>query len=522
MRRVATGLVLVAGLYLAISLAGSQSAKSLPPLGAAVFPVLLVCILLAAASTVVWRRYRGRSDLVLTARDGSVQVQPEWPASRPFRQRIPVVVQEGHAAVVERRGRFSRVLLPGLNELSAGESISRVIVTRPRKLVGSADCTTRDGVPVALELEIEARVSGAGGAVDNWRGYAPQDGQPTLAANEELLRQSVALAAHQTPSWEMALLQSARGATCDVISRTPLNEIYDFRAANRFAFPFAVLADRVRSQLDESTAGWGIAVSRLTVGRVRLPPPIVDRVVSAWMAANPLPSAPSAPIAPVEPPEDRPAGGSLRLFPVVGYGPAGSLREMLRHRLGDVTVESLKVGSEHCVPVSLAGDAPIEYLLRPGVSSFVLQVGPGGLDGAAIIEGDYVICEPGDSVSDGSVAAIALDGRILLGRATRHPDHLLLATDSADRLTVVLTEPNADLDAIQRLVSGIQPEPLLRPLRDARVLGQGVVALKRVGTADGSAPTDSLDTPSAEETDISETPVADQLALSCFEQGGSA
>ena len=376
------GWILPAGLLLLVLGAAAALAAGDRAGGPAVDRAWIGLVGLAAALLLVVvimsrRRRQNSEPALLVARDGALRRGAGADGADASRRRaVPVVVLGGQAAIVERLGRLSRVLTPGQHTLAPGEVIARVVNTTSRTLAGTVEASTKDGVPVTVEFQLEARVLTE--AAPN-RGDAnvralPGQGSPSPA--EQPAQDAVVLAANRLPNWELSALHAARNALRDSLARTYLDEIYDLAARGRDSNPFGALADQTRARLDDETRAWGVTVKRVRIGRVTLPPEVIRSAIEAWQhrqeaASGANPVSILAALAPEAPAQDTTLPPArIRLLPIIGRGQANSLREALRQRLGFVVTSSLDVDGR---PHGLQGVGPgpaADLILRPDVVLF--------------------------------------------------------------------------------------------------------------------------------------------------------
>ena len=158
------GWILPAGLLLLVLGAAAALAAGDRAGGPAVDRAWIGLVGLAAALLLVIvimsrRRRQNSEPALLVARDGALRRGAGADGADASRRRaVPVVVLGGQAAIAERLGRLSRVLTPGQHTLAPGEVIARVVNTTSRTLAGTVEASTKDGVPVTVEFQLEARV----------------------------------------------------------------------------------------------------------------------------------------------------------------------------------------------------------------------------------------------------------------------------------------------------------------------------------------------------------------------------
>ena len=413
--------------------------------------------LLLVVVTLSRRQRRGSEPTLLVARDGALRRGAGADGTDPSRRRaVPVVVLGGQAAIVERLGRMSRVLTPGQHTLAPGEVIARVVNTTTRTLAGTLEAATKDGVPVSVEFQLEARVL-TEAAPTPARGDVSGRALPglSLPSHAELpVQDAVVQAANRLPNWELAALHAARNALRDSLERTYLDEIFDFRARGRDSNPFAALADQTRARLDDETRAWGVTVKRVRIGRVTLPPEVVRSAIEAWqhrqeaVSGSAPVSLPAAVAADASAQDDAPPPAKIRLLPIIGRGQAVSLREALRQRLGYVVTSTLDVDGRPHVLQSVGPGPAVDWSLRPDAVLFAVQVGTGGVAGTAASPGDYLLFEQNEALLDGRVIALAEGGQVVLGSASRRRGHYLVQTDGAGEPPLALVESEAELQTV--------------------------------------------------------------------------
>ena len=459
---------------------GSSSGRELAGL------ILLASTLLLLNAAIALYRRRLGNPAVLLVRDGVIRQGRD--GNRPSGRALPLVVEDRHAVVVERLGRFQRVMGPGMGRLGPGETVYKVIVTKPRTLVGSVDSITRDGVQVTAEFALETRIGAAKPSQAAVRTHA---GLPAAVTSELRdqdaadLERAVTLAAYETSNWEMAVLTAARNVLRDQLARTYLDELYDFHARDRDAYPFASLADRVQSRLDESCRAWGATVMNLRLDRIKLPPAIADLAIAAWKDRHPAPATTTgasemAPVRRLDQSEGASLpSGMLRLVPVVGRSRASSLREALRHRLGYLSAEHVTIDgwwySIHDAP----GFAGTAHSLRNDASYFALAVAERGVPDLGVKPGDCVLFETRDFGTDGSLVAILDTGLLSLGRLIRRPGHFFYDPDSLQAPPLAIVDDGQDIEAISVQYHSTEPPVSVKLARDVRIVGQAVILLRR-------------------------------------------
>jgi hypothetical protein len=447
------------------------------------------CTFLGIVTGVALVRRSSRRTETLLVRNGAIQRGDAALAALAGGRPLTVVVQEGQVAVVEKRGRYARILGPGRGQLSPGETIHKVILTNSRSLVGTVDCSTRDSVPVTAEFELEARILPARGEAPLRRPSAPT-GSPASAARAPTCgfawsQDAVVRAAYASPNWELAVLNAARHSLREQLASAALGEIFDLEERHREALPFSVIADHVRIELNDQCRAWGAEVLRFQLNRVKMPAPTEQSILSKWKARHQVPSD-------LEMPHEEPAGSevtssyqqvdsrgaTLRLVPVLSRGPATSLREAVRQRLGYLTADAVEIAGERYLIRPAVDSATTELTLRPDATYFALAVHGDNLARNGVTEGDYVLFESQSEAASGSLAATLIGGELAIKRLTRKPGHSLLEPDCTGQPAVVLTDSDARRDELFVEYATSLPPVEYWPADDARILGSAVMTFK--------------------------------------------
>lgn len=476
------------------------------------------CTFLAITATITLVQRSPRRSAILVVRNGVIQRGDGALAALARGRALTVVVQEGHVAVLEKVGRYARTLGPGLGRLNPGETIHKVILTSPRPLVGTLDCSTRDSVPVTAEFELDARILPTRGDATSRRPSSPTANQTTAGRAPTRgfawSQEAVVRAAYAAPSWELAILNAARHSLREQLASASLDEIFDLAEHHREAFPFSVIADHVRIELSDQCRAWGAEVLRFQLNRVKIPAPTEQSILANWKTRHQLPSGLDL-LADQQPDDevplfDRPVenrGTTLRLVPVLSRGPATSLREAVRQRLGYLTADGVEIGGERYLIRPALDSASGELSLRPDATYFALAVLGDNLVRNGVAEGDYVLFESQSDATNGSLVATLIGGELGIKRLTRKPGHSLLEPDSSGLPSVVLTGSDTQRDDLFAEYATCLPPVEYWPADDARVLGSAVMIFQALAPRPRPAGTDqTLDegNPVAQDSQIME------------------
>jgi hypothetical protein len=441
------------------------------------------CTFLAIATAFALLPNRRRRSAILVVRNGVIRRGESALPGLDRGRAVSVVVQEGHVAVLERLGRYARSLGPGVGRLHPGETIHKVILTSPRPLIGTVDCSTRDSVPVTADFELEARILPARGEAPSRRPSPHIPGQAAGRAPTrgfEWSHDAVVRA-----SWELATLNAARGALRGELANASLDELFDLNERHREALPFSVVADRVRIELNEQCRAWGGEVLRFQLLRIKIPALTEQSILANWRTRHQLPSVPDPPADEQTDSETLPSeqeteerGATLRLAPVLSRGLAASLREAIRQRLGYLTTDGVEIGGERYMIQPARDSAGDELSLRPGAAYFALAVQGDNLARCGAVEGDFVLFESQSHASDGSLVATLIGGDLRIKRLSRRPAHSLLEPDTSGQPSVILTESDAQRDELFAQYATCLPPVEYWPADDARVLGGAVMIFR--------------------------------------------
>lgn len=480
--RIALASLVAADLFLLLRL--FQGDLGLPGLASRESVVLAMasCTFLAIAIALALLPRGAKRAAILVVRDGAVRRGYGELASSMRGRAVPVVVQEGHVAVLEKMGHYSRTLGPGTGRLNPGETIHKVLLTSPRPLVGTLDCSTRDSVPITADFELVARILPARGEASSRRPSSPSASQ-TAAGNAPTRgfswsQEAVLRAGYATPSWEMATLNAARNALRQQLSSASLEEIFDSEERHREAFPFSVIADDIRIELNDQCGAWGTEVLRFQLNRVQMPAAREQAILASWKARHHPPSAPDRQASDEAAVTEQQAGtkaATLRLAPVLSRGLASSLREAVRQRLGYLTADGVEIDGERYLIRPVVDKSSGELGLRSDATYFALAVQGDNLVRHGVAQGDYVLFESQSDATNGGLVATLIGGELGIKSLTRKPGHSLLASDSQGQPSVVLTDSPAPGDDLIAQYATCLPPVEYWPADDARVLGSAAM-----------------------------------------------
>lgn len=182
-----------------------------------------------------------------------------------------LIVQEGHAVILEKNGKINRVVGSDLTWLEPFEMISMIVPLQLRtERVLVSEVVTRDRI-VLEDVEVFV-FHGADPGSENQRIH---DGQ--YVYNPEILREKV-----WSPSgndWRDAVKSISSRAVRDVVGRYYLEQLFPLVGDNRAGF-----LKNLKARIEEITEKIGVQVVVVDVGLLRVPTETRSRLLEQWIA----------------------------------------------------------------------------------------------------------------------------------------------------------------------------------------------------------------------------------------------
>ena len=426
----------------------------------------------ATLATLSWRARTRTADRFLLVRDGNVLTIRTGAPHQKGRNAVALVVESGQAVVLERYGRFSRVLPPGLGQLLPGETVYKIVPTRSRTLQDSVECATKDAIPLNVQFEVSAAIMPAPARTDSPT-ITPPDNESRPTTRPGLApawsEDAVVRAAYETHSWEAAVLTTARSMLREECVRAYLDDVIDLHAVARPLFSLDALEERTRAKLSATARSWGVNILGFRILQATPPEEVTRTALSQWQTRrrpNSLQRTRPQPTA------------AIRIAPLVQRGPFRTLRQALRDSQVSVLAGLTVIGGRDFVgrPLGELGTPSAE--LRPDRTYFAMQVHGQSLSDLNAADGDYLLMESAQEASHGDVVAVALDGQVSLRRYWNRADHTLLQPEAESQPLTVLVETPRLIDVLQREYSTHEREVEVREATDAKILGRAVLTFK--------------------------------------------
>jgi SOS-response transcriptional repressor LexA len=171
---------------------------------------------------------------------------------------------------------------------------------------------------------------------------------------------------------------------------------------------------------------------------------------------------------------------TLRLVPVVGRVPAGSLREAIEANLGDVQVGEVLIDGKRYSVESLGDKAVSEVRLRPGSTYFALQAKGESMEDANVADGDYVLFESQEDAADRDIVVMLIDGQTTLKRFFQKLDHVFLQPENPEESPIVITESDELVKNLQEQYGDHKPPVEIKLASNVRVMGKALSVFKPV------------------------------------------
>jgi hypothetical protein len=190
-----------------------------------------------------------------------------------------LVVSPDYAAQLERSGRLTRVVGPGVARLHRFEKIHKVIGLRPVIRTRQITALTRDGIPVTVELTVHACAEGSAAASTQSSNppHYPFDSQAITSITVNTLRSGTGY-----EDWEDRAIETAVAVFTDVVAQYSVDEV--FESLGTESDPRQDIQRQVREQTAYLLRDSGIAITELWLGQFELPTDVTNQYVAFWQA----------------------------------------------------------------------------------------------------------------------------------------------------------------------------------------------------------------------------------------------
>jgi regulator of protease activity HflC (stomatin/prohibitin superfamily) len=235
---------------------------------------MMVSLLLAPVFPTESPLQRFLTDFVSSLRARQIvqggRVVHSLPPSEDFRMPGPgiLIIRSGNAAVLERAGKITRIVGPGLHLTEAWEHLCAIVdLSQQTGTWKLENVSTRDCIRLEVELTVEYSI------MVNQHALVTR-GQYKL--DEDIIRRSVLT----TPNWKEKTEKAAERTLRSVMATRSLDQVRDpeGRDSSNGAVPCVPLGDEIRRRLSRESQQWGVEIASVGIDRITMPEEIQQRI----------------------------------------------------------------------------------------------------------------------------------------------------------------------------------------------------------------------------------------------------
>jgi regulator of protease activity HflC (stomatin/prohibitin superfamily) len=190
-----------------------------------------------------------------------------------------VVVPPDYAAQLERGGRLTRVVGPGVARLHRFEKVYKLVSLRPVIRSRQITALTRDGIPVTVELFVHASARGSATPSPD---AAESPHYPFDAGAITRITLNTLHSDSGFEDWEDRAIETAVAVFNNVLARYSVDEIFESLSAE--SDPRMDIQKQVREQATHLLQESGIQITELWLGQFDLPADVTGQYVEFWQA----------------------------------------------------------------------------------------------------------------------------------------------------------------------------------------------------------------------------------------------
>jgi regulator of protease activity HflC (stomatin/prohibitin superfamily) len=190
-----------------------------------------------------------------------------------------VVIPPDYAAQLERGGRLTRVVGPGVARIHRFEKVYKLVSLRPVIRRREITALTRDGIPVTVELSVHACARGSATPSSNPDNppHYPFDAKAITQITLNTLRSNSGF-----QDWEDRAIETAVAVFNNVLARYSVDEVFESLSSE--SDPRMDIQKQVREQATHLLQDSGIQITELWLGQFDLPADVTSQYVEFWQA----------------------------------------------------------------------------------------------------------------------------------------------------------------------------------------------------------------------------------------------
>jgi regulator of protease activity HflC (stomatin/prohibitin superfamily) len=187
-----------------------------------------------------------------------------------------VVIPPEYALQLERDGRLGYVVGPGIVRLGRFEKAYKPVNLRQIVRKKSAQALTRDGIPVTVEVTVQARIRASA---------QPTKRNPYPFNNDAIRRLIVTTPARESGlvPWEERPTMLVNGVLNEVLAKYRLDELFD-PLDNDLQTPRPTIHDEIWRTLRQRARGFGVEITELWLGEFQLPDKVTAQYMAYWQS----------------------------------------------------------------------------------------------------------------------------------------------------------------------------------------------------------------------------------------------
>jgi len=195
-----------------------------------------------------------------------------------------LIVYNDSAVVLERAGRFTRVIGTGRTALDSFEKVYAVIDLRPKRQVEAVSAMSREGIPITCEADISYQIDGGSDAPTPETPFPLSEEMVFRAAISAWVREAHRPQDERLMDWSGRLAIGATAGTLrTLLARHPLDLLMGLTNLGQ-ANPREPIRSQLEAELRAAAPRLGVRILGVELGDVRVGDEVTQQWVDAWKA----------------------------------------------------------------------------------------------------------------------------------------------------------------------------------------------------------------------------------------------